>query len=43
MVTEGIEVIDAICEDVAGWNADGNGIVPKKNQPVINSIKVVEE
>lgn len=42
IVTEGIEVIDALCEDVAGWNADGNGVIPKANQPVINSIKVVE-
>ena len=42
IVTEGIEVIDALCEDVAGWNADGNGTVPKKNQPVINYIKVIE-
>ena len=41
-VTEGIEVIDALCKDVAGWDADGNGVIPKENQPVINSIKVVE-
>ena len=41
-VTEGIEVIDALCKDVAGWGADGNGVIPKENQPVINSIKVVE-
>ena len=42
IVIEGIEVIDALCEDVAGWNADGNGVIPKKNQPVINYIKVIE-
>ncbi|MBR6522911.1 MAG: peptidylprolyl isomerase [Oscillospiraceae bacterium] len=41
-VTEGMEVVDAICEDVAGWNANSNGVVPKKNQPVINYIKVIE-
>ena len=43
IVIEGMEVIDALCEDVAGWNADGNGVVPKKNQPVINYIKVIEQ
>lgn len=41
-VIEGIEVIDALCEDVSGWGADGNGVIPKANQPVINSIKVIE-
>jgi len=41
-VTEGIEVVDAMCEDAKAWNYDGNGGVLKKDQPVINYIKVIE-
>lgn len=41
-VTEGIEVVDAMCEDARAWNYDGNGGVLKKDQPVINYIKVIE-
>ena len=41
-VIEGIEVIDAMCEDARAWNYDGNGGVLKKDQPVINYIKVIE-
>lgn len=41
-VIEGIEVVDAMCEDALDWNYDGNGGVLKKNQPVINHIKVIE-
>jgi len=37
-VTEGIEVVDAICEAVPV--TDNNGTVEKENQPVIESIKV---
>lgn len=37
-VTEGIEVVDAICEAVPV--TDNNGTVGKENQPVIESIKV---
>lgn len=37
-VTEGIEVVDAICEAVPV--TDNNGTVEKANQPVIESIKV---
>ena len=40
MVTEGIEVVDKICETVAV--EDGNGTVLPENQPVINSIKVID-
>ena len=37
-VTEGIEVVDAICEAVPV--TDNNGTVEKANQPVIESIKM---
>lgn len=39
-VTEGIEVVDAICEAVSV--EDDNGTVLAENQPVINSIKIIE-
>lgn len=39
-VTEGIEVVDEICERVTGQ--DQNGTVPKEKQPVIESITVME-
>ncbi|MCM1027800.1 MAG: peptidylprolyl isomerase, partial [Roseburia sp.] len=39
-VTEGIEVVDAICE--ATPVTDDNGTVEKSNQPVIESIKVID-
>lgn len=39
-VTEGMEVVDQICEEVTGQ--DQNGTVPKENQPVIESITVAE-
>ena len=39
-VTEGIEVVDAICE--ATQVEDNNGTVAKENQPVIESIKVID-
>lgn len=42
-VVSGIEVVDALCADVANWGADGNGVIPSENQPVISSIKIVEE
>ena len=37
-VTEGMEVVDAICENVAV--EDDNGTVAAQNQPVINSITI---
>lgn len=40
-VTEGIEIVDKICEDTQV--EDSNGTVLKENQPVINSIKIVKE
>ncbi len=39
-VTSGMEVVDKICETVRA--EDANGTVSPDNQPVINSIKVVE-
>lgn len=39
-VTEGIEVVDKVCKDAQP--TDDNGTIPKENQPVINSIKIVE-
>ncbi len=39
-VTEGMEVVDAICEAVTV--EDDNGTVAAENQPVINSIKIIE-
>lgn len=39
-VTEGIEVVDKVCKDAKP--TDDNGTIPKENQPVINSIKIVE-
>ena len=39
-VTSGIEVVDAICEEVKP--IDGNGTVTKEDQPVIEYIKVID-
>lgn len=39
-VTEGMEIVDQICEDTPVL--DNNGTVLKKNQPIIESIKVVD-
>ncbi len=38
-VTSGIEIVDKICEDIKP--TDQNGTVPKENQPVIESIRMV--
>lgn len=40
MVTDGMEVVDAICENVTV--EDGDGTVAADNQPVINSITIKE-
>ncbi len=40
MVTEGIEIVDAICANTPV--TDGNGSVAKANQPVITAVRVVE-
>ena len=39
-VTEGMEIVDKICEVTTGQ--DGNGIVPEENRPVIEKIEVVD-
>lgn len=39
-VTEGIEIVDKICEDTAV--EDNNGTVLAENQPVIETIKVID-
>lgn len=39
-VTEGIEIVDQICDKVQP--VDGNGTVEKENQPVITTVKVVD-
>lgn len=39
-VTEGMEIVDKICENVPV--TDNNGTVEKKNQPVITSVKIVD-
>lgn len=40
-VTEGMEVVDAICENTP-VTPDTSGFVEKENQPVIESIKVID-
>ena len=39
-VTEGMEIVDKICDDVK--TEDSNGSVAPENQPVIESIEVVD-
>lgn len=39
-VTEGMDIVDDICENTAG--GDSNGIIPEENRPVIETIEVVE-
>lgn len=39
-VTEGMEIVDQICADAKV--EDSNGTVSKENQPIIESIKVIE-
>ena len=40
-VTKGMDIVDKICKDTPV--TDSNGTVEKKNQPVINSIKIEEK
>ena len=40
-VISGMEVVDAFCEDAEP--TDGNGPIPADKQPVITSIKIIEE
>lgn len=39
-VTEGIEIVDRICEAATG--GDANGILPDEKQPIIETIKVID-
>lgn len=39
-VTEGMEIVDDICENTEG--GDVNGIIPEANRPVIETIEVVD-
>lgn len=39
-VTEGMEIVDDICENTEG--GDFNGIIPEENRPVIETIEVVD-
>ena len=41
-VTEGIEVVDAICENVAPLAVDDNGTILPDDQPVITAVRVVD-
>ena len=41
-VTEGIEVVDAIEEKVAPKATDTNGTIPENEQPIIESITVIQ-
>ena len=40
-VTEGMEIVDAICEKTPV--TDGNGTVARENQPVITAIRVLDD
>lgn len=40
-VTEGMEIVDYICENTKG--GDYNGIIPAENRPVIETIEVVND
>ena len=42
MVTEGMDVVDAVCAYGATVVIDGNGTVPAEKQPVIVSVKVID-
>lgn len=39
-VTEGMDIVDDICENTEG--GDDNGIIPEENRPVIETIEVVD-
>lgn len=41
-VTEGMDIVDDICNNTAGQNEEDNWIVPIKNRPIIESIEVVD-
>ena len=39
-VTDGMDIVDDICENTTGQ--DGDGIVPVENRPVIEKIEVID-
>lgn len=39
-VTEGMEIVDAICENATG--GDSKGVLPAENQPIITEIRVID-
>ncbi len=41
-VTEGMDIVDDICNNTPGQDEDNNWIVPMKNRPIIESIEVVD-
>jgi peptidyl-prolyl cis-trans isomerase B (cyclophilin B) len=42
-VTEGMEIVDQICQDVENWTVDQNGVLQNpEEQPVISSITVLD-
>ena len=41
-VIEGMEIVDKIESDIAPLATDDNGTIPFENQPIINTIKVID-
>ena len=41
-VTEGMEIVDAICEMSTGVVTDDNGSVPEEYQPIIKEVRVID-
>lgn len=42
-VTDGMDIVDQICEDAAGWNTNSNGVIlDEDQQPVITTITVID-
>jgi len=41
-VTEGIEIVDAICEYSSTVVIDNNGTIPAEDQPIITEIRVID-
>ena len=39
-MTEGMDVVDRICEDAEP--TDNNGTIPTEEQPVMTSVKVID-
>ena len=41
-VIEGMDVVDKIANDISPLATDNNGTIPFESQPIINSIKIIE-